>query len=66
MHRDNIIPKSLEKYREGEITRRELIAVIKQLKRRKAPGPDEILTEILKEMHEETREEKQVHPNLIP
>ena len=35
---------------------KELNAVIKKLKRRKAPGPDEIPTEILKEMDEENRE----------
>ena len=31
----------------------ELLRITKQLKRRKAPGPDEIPTELVKEMNEE-------------
>ena len=48
------IRNTKEKYNTGEMTMKELNAVIKKLKRRKAPGPDEIPTEILKEMDEDT------------
>jgi len=44
---------SLEKYDTNEIHIDELKNICKQLKRRKAPGPDEVPTELLKEMDEE-------------
>ena len=44
---------SFEKYYTEEIMMDELRDIVKQLKRRKAPGPDEIPTELIKEMNEE-------------
>jgi Holliday junction resolvase-like predicted endonuclease len=42
-----------ERYNIDEITIEELTSITKQLKRRQAPGPDEIPTELIKEMNEE-------------
>ena len=39
-----------EKYNTEETTIEELKDIVKQLRRRKAPGPDEIPTELIKEM----------------
>ena len=41
----------------GPITTEEIVAVLKKLKRRKAPGPDNIPMEILKELNAENLEE---------
>ena len=57
LNKRKIVAKAEEKYRVGEITKKELKMVIKKLKRRKAPGPDEIPTDIFKEM-DEAREKK--------
>ena len=46
-----------ERYNIDPPTSKEIKEVIKKLKRRKAPGPDEIPTEILKEMDDRSIEE---------
>ncbi len=52
-----IINKRTEEYRTCEIEIWEIKAIIRKLKRRKAPGPDEVPTEVFKEMGEEGLEE---------
>ena len=55
--RRRIVRKDQEEYRVCEIELWEIKAIIKKLKRRKAPGPDEVPTEVLKEMEKEGLEE---------
>lgn len=52
----NIINRNTEQYNIGEITTPELKNIIRKLKRNKAPGPDEIPTELFKELNEENLE----------
>ncbi len=60
LNKKKIVAKAEEKYRVGEITKKELKMVIKKLKRRKAPGPNEIPTDFFKEMDEDTSGEKKI------
>ena len=46
-----------QEYIKEEFTRKELTEIIKNIKRRKAPGPDETPMEIFKEMDEDNKEE---------
>ena len=55
--RRRIVRKDAEEYRTCEIETWEIKAIIKRIKRRKAPGPDEVPTEVFKEMGEEGIEE---------
>ncbi len=56
-NRHRIISKGREEYRRCEIELWKIKAIIKKLKRRKAPGPDEVPTEVFKEMGDEGLEE---------
>ena len=55
--RDRIVGPPVTAYDTTLITMEELKAAIKKLKRRKAPGPDEIPMKLFKEMQEEELEE---------
>ena len=59
-----IIEDNEETYRIGEIEMWEIRAIIKKLKRRKAAGPDEIPTEVFKEMGIEGLEEVRTIMNI--
>ena len=50
-HRTIILPSSLhDEYNTADISLKEIKLTLKKMKRRKAPGPDEIPMEIVKEM----------------
>ncbi len=55
--RRKVIGKDREEYRTCEIELWEIKGIIKKMKRRKAPGPDEVPTEVFKEMGDEGLEE---------